>query len=69
MRNIKKTDSEIVIFENNQNQILETFISMKFDAECNETNHAIMFHRCHDYSEILTKMTSKVGLAQHKSSR
>ena len=41
MREIKKTDSEIVIFENNQNQVLETFISMKFDAENNETTPAI----------------------------
>ena len=48
MREIKKTDSEIVIFENNQNQLLETFISMKFDAECNETTPAILFPRFHE---------------------
>ena len=68
MRKIKKTGSEIVIFENNQNQVLETFISMKFDAECNETAPAIAFPRFHEDSEIFTKMTSKVGLGQHKFS-
>ena len=33
MRNIKKTDSEIVISDNNQNKVLETFISIKIDAD------------------------------------
>ena len=47
MRKIKKTDYKVVISENNQNQVLETFISMKFDAECNETTPAISFHRFH----------------------
>ena len=35
MREIQKTGSEIVIFENNQNQVLEMFVAMKFDVECN----------------------------------
>jgi hypothetical protein len=41
MRKIQKTDYEIVISENNQNRVLETFISIKFDAENNETTPAI----------------------------
>ena len=45
MRKIKKTDHKVVISVNNQNQLLETFISMKFDVECNETTPAISFHR------------------------
>ena len=61
MREIKKTDSRIVISENNQNQDLEMFISMKFDAECNEITPEITFHKFHEDSEILTKMKSKVG--------
>ena len=59
MRKIKKTDSKIVISENTQNKVLETFISMKFDTECNETTPEIIFHRFHEYYKILTKMTSK----------
>ena len=48
MRKIKITGSEIVIFENNQNQVLEMFMAMKFDAECNETTPAIIIHRWHE---------------------
>ena len=59
MRKIKNPDSRIVISENNQNQVLETFISMKFDAECNETTPAIILHRFHEDYEMFTKMTSK----------
>ena len=59
MRKIKKTDSKILISENNQNKILETFISMKFDAECNETILDIVLYRFHEDYDILTKMTSK----------
>ena len=33
----QETDSIIVISDNDQNQVLETCISMKFDAECNKT--------------------------------
>ena len=29
---------------------------MKFDAECNETAHAIVFDRFHEYSHIAMKM-------------
>ena len=36
-----ETDYEIVISGNNQNIVLETFISIKFDAEFNETTPAI----------------------------
>ena len=43
--------------DKNQNQILETFISMKKDAEYNETTPASVFYRCHEDAEILTKMT------------
>ena len=38
----------------NQNPILETFISIKFDAECNETGHAIVFDRFHEDVYIAT---------------
>ena len=55
MRKIEKTGSEIVIFENNQNQVLEMFMAMKFDAECNETTPAIIIHRFHEDYEIFTK--------------
>ena len=58
MRKIKKTDCEIVIFENNQNQVLETFISMKFDAECNKTTPVIELYRCHEDSKILRNYDS-----------
>ena len=68
MRKIQKTDSEIVNFENNQNQILEMFISMKFGAECKKTTPAISFPRFHEDSEIVTKMTSKKSLEHPKSS-
>ena len=37
IKQIKKTGSEHRVCENNPNQILEPFISMKFDAECNAT--------------------------------
>ena len=59
MRKIKKTDYEIVISGNNQNQVLETFISIKFDAECNETTPAIVFLRFHEDSEMFTKNNIK----------
>ena len=36
MGEIKKTDYKIVISENTKKNVLETFISMKFDIECNE---------------------------------
>ena len=36
---------KIMISENKQNQILETFISMKIDAECDENAPAIAFDR------------------------
>ena len=55
----KKTDSKIVISENTQIQVLETFISMKFDTECNEITPAIIFLRFNDYYKMLTQMTSK----------
>ena len=57
MREIKKTDSRIVNSENTQRKVLETFISMKFDTELNETIPAIIFHRFHGYCKIITKIT------------
>ena len=51
MRQIKKTVSKNVISDKNQNPILETFISMKYDTECNETTPAIVFYRFHEDSE------------------
>ena len=55
MREIQKTGSEIVIFEKNQNQILETFICMKFDTELNETTPAISIDRFHEDSDMFRK--------------
>ena len=55
MREIKKTDSKVVISGNNQNQVLETFIYMKFDAECNKTTPVIESYRFHEDSEMFTK--------------
>ena len=40
----------------NQNPILETFISIKFDVISNETAHAILFDRFHDDYHIVTQM-------------
>ena len=40
----------------NQNPILETFISIKFDVISNETAHTILFDRFHDDYNIATKM-------------
>ena len=48
MREFKKTAANIVITENNQNKILETFISMKSHAECYENVPAISFGRFHE---------------------
>ena len=45
-----------MIAVNDHKQILETFISIKIDAECNETAHAIVFDRFHVYFHIATKM-------------
>ena len=41
---------------------------MRMEAEYIETTPTISFDRFHADSEILTKMTSTVGLAQPKSS-
>ena len=45
---MKKTDSKNREFRNYQNQVLHTCISMKSDAECNETTTAIAFDRFHE---------------------
>ena len=44
---------EIVTSENNQNPILGTFISVKYDTEYNESTLAIAFDRFHEDPEIL----------------
>ena len=44
-----------MIRKKNPNLFLETLISMKFDAECNETTPAISFDRFHEDSKILTE--------------
>ena len=49
---------EIVISENNWNHIPNTFISMRIDAEHNETAPAISDDRLHGNICILTTMTS-----------
>ena len=68
MREVKKTDSRILISENTQNKVLETFISMKSDAECDEITPEIILYRFDEHYEIPTEMTSKVCLLQHKTS-
>ena len=68
MRKIKKTDYKVVISENNQNQLLETFISMKFNAECNETTPAISFHRFHGNIQNDETSEIKLSMAEPKSS-
>ena len=69
MREIKKTDFEIIISEKTQNKDLETFISMKIDAECNETTPEIILYRFDKYYEILIKqMRQTIGPFHHKSS-
>ena len=42
----------------NQNQVLELFISMKIDAECNETTPEIAVDRFHEDSNNFSKMTT-----------
>ena len=54
-----KTDYKIVISENNQNKVLETFISIKFDTECNETIPDIVLYGFHKDYELLTKKNVK----------
>ena len=68
MREFQKNDYKFMILENDQNQVLEMFISMKFDAESNETTPAIILYRFHEDCKMFTKTTSKRSLAQHKSS-
>ena len=68
MREIQKTGSKLLILENNQNQNLETLISRKFDAECNETTPAISIDRFHKDSKMFAKMSSKNSLEHPKSS-
>ena len=57
MRKIEKTDSEIVISVNNQNKVLEMYISMKFDADCNATTLTISCYRFHEHCEMVTAKT------------
>ena len=62
MRKIKKTGAEIVILENNHNQVLEMSISMKFDAECNETTPGISFLQFHEIMRCSQKRRQKSAL-------
>ena len=64
MREIQKTGSRIVISENTQNEVLETRIYIKMDAESNETAPAILFIRFHKDSEMFTKnIIKKVSIS------
>ena len=65
-RQIARTVPKILISEHRQNKLLDTFISIKSDAECNETAPAISFARFHEDSENLTKPTSKVAVEKVK---
>ena len=49
----------MVIFENNLNTFLGTFISIKFDAKCNETTPVIVLYRFHEDLNILRKNRSE----------
>ena len=49
----------MVIIENDQNQVLEMFISMKFDVESNETTPAIILYRFYEDYEMFTKKDVK----------
>ena len=55
MREIQKKSSRIVFSENTQNEVLETFIYIKMDAEKDETAPAIAFLRLHEDYEMFTK--------------
>ena len=62
MRSMKECEADIA--RNHEkttscNEVLEMFICIKIDAECNETTHAIAFDRSHEDSEMFTKLTSK----------
>ena len=59
MREILKTGSEIVISENTKNEVPETVIAMKCDAESNETTPAIILYRFHEDCEMFTKKDVK----------
>ena len=65
-RKIARTASKIMISEHRQNKVLDTSISIKSNAECNETAPAISFARFHEDSENLTKPTSKVAVEKVK---
>ena len=60
MRKMKKTGSKKKISENNNNQVLETFISMKSHAECNENIPAISFGRFHEDFCTSTNISSNL---------
>ena len=49
----------IVIIENEQNQVLEMFISIKFDVESNEITPAIVLKRWHEEYEMSTENNIK----------
>ena len=50
-----KTGYEIVIFENNLNTFLGTFISIKVDAKCNGITPVIVLYRFHEDLNIFEK--------------
>ena len=55
-----------MISEHRKNKVLDTFISIKPNAECNETAPAVSFARFHEDYENLTKPTSKVAVKNVK---
>ena len=57
-----------MVSEHRQNRVMETSISIKIDAECNETTPDIILYRLHEDCEIFTKWRQKVCLYHHKCS-
>ena len=52
MRRIQKTDFKNVISEHHQNTVLDAFIYIKSDTECNETAPAISFDLFHEVVKV-----------------
>ena len=49
---------EVMRNQYSENNILEMFIDIRMDTECNETNPAIAFDRFREYFKMFRKMTS-----------
>ena len=58
-----------MIYENDKTQMMETFISMKMDAEYNETTLSISFDRVYEEFDIFSESQSHHNSYKKKPSR